>query len=87
MKKNDIFTTQITSYTSEGLGICRINEMAVFVPETAVGDVLEVRITKVMKSYAYGKKERIITASASRTDIDCPAFPRCGGCDFRNISY
>lgn len=87
MKKNDIFTTQITSYTSEGLGICRINEMAVFVPETAVGDILEVRITKVMKSYAYGKKERIITASASRTDIDCPAFPRCGGCDFRHISY
>lgn len=87
MKKNDIFTTQITSYTSEGLGVCRIDGTVVFVPETAVSDVLEVRITKVMKSYAFGRKERLITPSANRIASNCPAFPKCGGCDFRHISY
>lgn len=87
MKKNDIFTTEITAYTSEGLGICRIDGIAVFVPETAIGDKLDVRITKVMSSYAYGRKERIIMPSENRIAVDCPAFPRCGGCDFRHISY
>lgn len=87
MKKNDIFTTEITAYTSEGLGICKINGMAVFVPETAIGDKLNVRITKVMTSYAYGRKEQLLTPSPNRIASDCSAFPRCGGCDFRHISY
>ncbi len=87
MKKNEIYTTEITAYTSEGMGLCRINDIVVFVPETAVGDKLDVRITKVASSYAYGRKEKLLSPSPGRIDIDCPAFPRCGGCDFRHISY
>ncbi len=87
MKKNDIFTTEITSYTSEGMGICRINDTVVFVPETAAGDIIEVRITKVTSSYAYGRKEKLIKSSEKRVKNICPVFPRCGGCDFRHISY
>lgn len=87
MKKNDIFTAKITSYTSEGFGICRINDTVVFVPETAVGDIIDVRITKVASAYAYGRKEKLLTPSKARIANDCPAFPRCGGCDFRHISY
>ena len=49
MQKNDIYETEITAYTSEGLGICRIEGMVVFVPETAVGDKLLVRILKITK--------------------------------------
>ena len=87
MKKNDVFRTKITAYTSEGLGICRINDTVVFVPETAVGDELDVRITKVASNLAYGRKEALITPASCRTNIDCPVFPKCGGCDFRHISY
>ncbi len=87
MKKNDIYTAEITAYTSEGMGICKINDMAVFVPESAVGDLLEIKIVKVMKNYAYARKERIISASPERVPSDCPKFPVCGGCDFRHISY
>ena len=87
MKKNDVFRTKITAYTSEGLGICRINDTVVFVPETAVGDELNVRITKIASNLAYGRKEALITPAQCRIAIDCPSFPRCGGCDFRHISY
>ncbi len=87
MKKNDIFNAEITSYTSEGLGIARIDNMVVFIPNSAVGDVADIRITKVEKTYAYGKVEHLISPSPARIQNDCPAFPRCGGCDFRHISY
>lgn len=87
IKKNDVFPATVTAYTSEGLGICRIDDTVVFVPETAIGDELEVRITKTMPTFAYGRKERLISASRDRVTNDCPAFPRCGGCDFRHISY
>lgn len=87
MNKNDIIELTITALTSEGSGIGKHNGMAVFVPKTAVGDVIEARIVKVLKNYAYGIIERIITPSPDRIDNDCPAFGKCGGCVYRHITY
>lgn len=87
MQKNDIINLEITALTSEGSGIGKYDGMAVFVPKTAVGDVIEARVVKVLKSYAYGKTERVITPSPDRIENDCPAFGKCGGCVFRHISY
>ena len=49
-EKNQLFTAEITDITSEGNGVCRIENVAVFVPETAVGDVAEIKIVKVLKN-------------------------------------
>ena len=49
IKKNDLFEAQITAMTAEGSGICRYENMAVFVPRTAVGDRCVVRVVKVLK--------------------------------------
>lgn len=87
MQKNDIIKLELTTLTSEGSGIGKHDGMAVFVPKTAVGDVIEARIVKVLKSYAYGIIERIITPSPDRVENDCPAFGKCGGCVYRHISY
>ena len=54
MQKNEIIDIEITDITTEGNGVGRYNGMAVFIPETAVGDVIEARIVKVLKNYAYG---------------------------------
>lgn len=87
MKKNDIVNLEIIGLTSEGSGIGKYEGMAVFVPKTAVGDVCDVRIVKVLKSYAYGITERIITPSPDRIENDCPVFGKCGGCVYRHITY
>ena len=87
MQKNDIIRLEITALTSEGSGIGRHDGMAVFVPYTAVGDTISCRIVKVLKSYAYGRCEEVITPSPDRVENDCPAYPRCGGCVLRHISY
>ncbi len=87
MKKNEIVTLEITALTSEGSGVARLDGMVVFTPFTAVGDVIEARIVKCLKSYCYAKIERIITPSPDRIENTCPAFGKCGGCVFRHISY
>ena len=87
MKKNDIIELEITDVTSEGSGIGRYDGMAVFVPLTAVGDVISAKILKVKKNYAFAKCEGIISKSAHRINADCEAFTRCGGCVFRHIDY
>ncbi len=87
MTKNQIVTLEITALTNEGSGVGRYEGMAVFVPFTAAGDVISCRIVKVLKNYAYGKIERIITPSSDRVLNVCTAFGKCGGCAFRHISY
>ena len=88
LQKNDVIQLNITSATAEGSGVGRTSDgLAVFVPLSAVGDRLRVRILKVKKTYAFGKLEEIVAPSASRIAPDCPHFSKCGGCVWRHISY
>lgn len=87
VKKNEIVTVTVTALTNEGCGIGRWNGIVIFIPFSAVGDVLRVRIVKVGRTHCYGKIEEILTPSPDRIPADCPAFGRCGGCDFRHIRY
>ena len=88
MKKNEIFTIEITGMTAEGNGVGRTEDgMAVFVPLTAVGDVISCKIVKVTKSFAYGIIDRMITPSPDRAESGCPVSAKCGGCTFRHMSY
>ena len=50
--KNDITELEITDITDEGNGVGKADGFAVFVPFSAVGDKLSVKIVKVQKSYA-----------------------------------
>ena len=86
-KKNDIIPLKIESITSEDSGIGHADGIAVFVPMTAAGDELKVRIVKVQKSYCYGIIEEITHPSPDRIAVDCPCYKRCGGCSLRHISY
>ena len=87
MKKNDIIKLDIDAMSSQGSGIGRYEGLAVFVPMSAVGDSLRVKILKVKSNCAFGKIEEILTPSVTRCEPDCTAFSRCGGCVYRHISY
>lgn len=87
MKKSDVFTVKIENYTSEGAGIARIDGMAVFVPLSLRGEVCEIMILKVEKSFAYAKLIRVIEASPERVEAECPLYPKCGGCSMWHMSY
>lgn len=88
LKKNDIIELNITSATADGRGVGKTADgIAVFVPHSAVGDFLRVKILKVKKTYVFGKIEVIISPSADRIEPDCECFSRCGGCVWRHINY
>lgn len=87
IKKNDDIRLKITTLTSQGSGLGRYNDMAVFVEGSAVGDDLLVHIIKVKKNYAVGIIKKIYKASPDRIETDCEAFGKCGGCSYRHISY
>ncbi len=87
IKKNDIINLEISDINHDASGVGKYEGMAIFVPQTAIGDIIDCKILKVNKTYAYGKIEKILTPSPSRIKIDCPVYQKCGGCSLRHISY
>ena len=87
MKKNDIVTLTIDNISTDGNGVAHIDGFPVFVPFTAVGDVIDAKIVKVKSNLAYGIIDGMISPSPDRVAVDCPVFRKCGGCAYRHISY
>ena len=87
IQKNKIYRAEIVDYTAEGSGVARIEGMAVFVPNTAIGDQCDIRIVKVNKRMAFGRLDRVIIPSRDRIESACPVAGKCGGCCFQHISY
>ena len=87
LKKNEIYPARITGYTSEGAGVCRIGERAVFVPGTIEGEEWDVRIVRSTSAAVWGRGETLRSPSPHRAKPDCPAYPRCGGCALRHMDY
>ncbi len=77
----------IESVAALGSGVGRVNGFTVFVPLTAGGDVVKVRIIRVRRSFAEAELIEVIEPSPDRTEQECPYFPRCGGCRLRHMNY
>jgi 23S rRNA (uracil1939-C5)-methyltransferase len=87
MKKNDEIKLNIIDMTAEGNGIGRHEGQAVFVPHTAPGDEVLVKIIKVAKNYAVGRLLEVVTPASCRIEPDCDVCKPCGGCAYRHITY
>ncbi|MBQ9979871.1 MAG: 23S rRNA (uracil(1939)-C(5))-methyltransferase RlmD [Oscillospiraceae bacterium] len=86
LKKNQIFTARIDGYSSEGLGVARLDGAVVFVKGAIAGELCDIRIMKVGKNASFGKVERLIEASPERIEPVCN-LRGCGGCDLGHMSY
>ena len=84
---NHSYTGTVEGYSSEGLGIVRINGAVVFVPRAVRSEEVKLRIVKAMKTSYAGEIEEIAAPSRSRVEPDCPYFGACGGCVYRHMTY
>lgn len=73
-----------------GFGIAFHEKKAVFVPYTAIGDMVDVNVTFDRKDHCFAKVSRYISRSESYKQPDCDAFGGdnpCGGCDWLMLDY
>jgi 23S rRNA (uracil1939-C5)-methyltransferase len=78
----------IESSAAGGDGIGRAAGLAVFVPRTAPGDVVDVALESHGR-YARGRLEAIVEPSPVRVVPECPHYvhDRCGGCQLQHVAY
>ncbi len=86
-KKNDIVTVTIEDIGSDGEGIGKVDGFALFVKDAVVGDVVEARIVKPQKNFAYARLEKVLTPSPFRVEPKCAFHRQCGGCQLQTLSY
>ncbi len=85
--KNDLVTVTIEDIGTDGEGIGKVDGFTLFVKDAVMGDVVEARITKAKKQYAYARLEKVLTSSPFRTQPKCPHHRQCGGCQIQALAY
>lgn len=85
--KNDIVTVKIEDIGTEGEGIGKLEGFTLFVKDAVMGDVVEARLVKVKKNYAYARLEKVLTPSPLRVEPVCLYHKQCGGCQIQAMSY
>jgi len=58
-----------------------------FVPFSAPGDRVRVRVVKEHARFARGEIVELLAAGPSRTTPECPVFGVCGGCAWQHVRY
>lgn len=82
-----IESLEILSVGAEGKAVARHDDLVVFVPYAAPGDVADVKIDKKKHSYAEGHIERMVKPSPLRVEPFCEHFGVCGGCRWQHLPY
>lgn len=75
----------IDKLVSGGDGLGRFRGVPVFVPLSAPGDRLRVRLTERRPDYGRAEIVEILEPGPGRREPPCPYFARCGGCDLQHL--
>ncbi len=80
----------VSTLSTRGEGIARVDGKAVFVPFTLPGETWEVEIIERKKNFERGLPLELIERSddaPQRITPTCPYYAKCGGCHLQHIAY
>lgn len=83
----DLPPLTVETLVNGGAGLARHEGRVVFIPHTAVGDVVSCRVTKDKKKFLEAKVTEIIQPSPKRCRTICPVAGECGGCQWQHLPY
>jgi 23S rRNA (uracil1939-C5)-methyltransferase len=78
---------EILRVAAEGKSVGRWDDLVVFVPYCAPGDVVDVKLDRKKHKYAEGHVVRLVKPSEIRVEPFCEHFGVCGGCKWQHIPY
>lgn len=87
MNINEIYKVKIERLDDQGRGIGHINERIIFVPNTLIDEIVNVKITNIKKKFMEGEAINYLEVSDKRIKPVCKYFEYCGGCDLMHLNY
>lgn len=90
----ELKNVEIQGVAAEGKAVTRTklkdtdeNEIVVFVPYAAPGDIVNIKIDKKKHNYAEAHITGIVSPSSLRITPECEYFGVCGGCKWQHLPY
>ena len=80
VEKNEYYDVTIESLTHDGLGVARVDGFPVFVANALVGEEINMKVTLVKTTYAFGRAVDYFVKSKERVEPACGIYKQCGGC-------
>ncbi len=80
-------TLRIEDVAFGGEGVARLDEFVIFVPFTALGELVEAQVTEVRKRFARARLLCVIEPAPERVEPQCRYFGECGGCQYQHLAY
>ncbi|MFN7140508.1 MAG: class I SAM-dependent RNA methyltransferase [Limisphaerales bacterium] len=80
-------TVKIEDIAFGGEGVARLQDFVIFVPFVIKGELVEVEITELKKSFGRANLIKVVESAPERVQPLCPYFDDCGGCQYQHISY
>jgi 23S rRNA (uracil1939-C5)-methyltransferase len=84
-KIGDRVEASVERLAFQGHGIAKPQNFTLFIPRSAPGDKLTVKISDLKKNHGHALVDQIHTPSPNRIEAPCPHFSRCGGCHYQHI--
>lgn len=75
------------AWVNLGYSIANSKEGTFFLKNAIPGETVLATLIKKSGSLAWGIGSEIVNKGSERIPSDCSAFPKCGGCSYRHISY
>ncbi len=85
--KNEDVVLTIDGMNHEGMGVARLDGMAVFVQGALKGERVKAKLIKVAATYAIARVVELEETSPERKEPFCPVYRRCGGCSLQHMTY
>lgn len=79
--------TEIKKLSKEGFGVAKVGKKKIYVPFTAVGDIVEIKQWHREKKILVAHDYDIIEFSPLRVEPKCEYFGKCGGCILQHLPY
>jgi 23S rRNA (uracil1939-C5)-methyltransferase len=85
---NESLEVWIERLVAGGDGLAHLPDgRAIFVPQTAPGEFVRVRLVEEKPTFARGLLLEVLQPSAARRAAPCPHYGICGGCQLQHLHY
>jgi len=81
----DELEVEVEKLIAGGDGLARFEGIPLFIPRSAPGDRLRVRLVERRPDYGRAEIVEILEPGRGRREPPCPFFGRCGGCDLQHL--
>lgn len=78
---------QCTDISNMGYGVLKYNNFTIFAKGLIIGEVADVSIEKISKSFAIAKVLNVYNKSKDRVEPPCDFAKDCNGCKYQHMTY